>query len=397
MSKPNISKFTTTSNGTEATIWLYGTIGMSWWEDYSEEEKPNTAKDFVQAFNDLDGKYDRINVRMNSGGGSMYEGLPMITAIRTAKSEVHGYNDGLCASMAADIFMACPHRHMATNAMLMIHESIGATWGNAVAHRDAADMLDKWSDAALNVMAESTGLDKDELRTKYYNGKDNWLTYHDALESNLIEAPAASANTDDEKEPMMVEKAYTTEAKFPVGIQKMTLPQISKAMRMAPAKIEVMAQEITQASDLLTDPTNRGDAMNRVSTTEPEMNIESIQAAIAAGTIDKTALMAALEPASEEVAPSANAQDTPTAPPASPDEEPEILKQLAAQADLIAKLTEKVEQMSAAPGAEQTRTPIPDAPAAGLDIAQHDENPAIAAFTAGLKKAAAAGSLMVER
>ncbi len=175
---------------TEATILLYGYIGEYY--EYDEEKERwriggVTDIKFVQELNRLAEKYQTIHLRLNSYGGDFLHGNAIMTAIQTCKAEVHTWNDGIAASMAADIWLCGHRRHMAKNALVMIHPVWSWCAGNAQDMRDCADMMTKMTDAAIIATASSTGIDEAEIRSRYYaDYKDHWLTYTDAVADGLV-------------------------------------------------------------------------------------------------------------------------------------------------------------------------------------------------------------------
>jgi ATP-dependent Clp endopeptidase proteolytic subunit ClpP len=174
-------------------LLLYGYVGQSGYDD----EDDITAAAVVKAIRECDKKRRPFRIRINSPGGSVFHGDPIVTAIRQCKSEVHTYIDGMAASMAADIWMAGDKRHMASNSKLMIHRTSTFAFGNAQDLREAAEALDKFDEAAIDTFVELTGMDKAEALERFYNYKDNWLTAADALQYGLIE----SIDTYDAKMP----------------------------------------------------------------------------------------------------------------------------------------------------------------------------------------------------
>jgi len=167
-------------------LLLYGFIGQAGYDD--DEEDDMTAAAVVKAIRECDKKRRPFRIRINSPGGSVFHGDPIVTAIRQCRSEVHTYIDGMAASMAADIWMAGDKRHMASNSKLMIHRTSTFAFGNAQDLREAADALDKFDEAAIKTFVELTGMDEAEAIERFYNYKDNWLTAADALQYGLIDA-----------------------------------------------------------------------------------------------------------------------------------------------------------------------------------------------------------------
>lgn len=223
-------KVRTSENADSADIYLYGYIGQSdWWND--DEDKNDSLTDIIIArkMRELEQKYKRINIRINSPGGSMLHGDAIISAIRQSTSEVHTYVDGLAASMAADIWLSGNKRHIATNGKLMIHNCMTVAFGNAKVMRQAADMLDKFDSSAISLMVELTSMSEEECRTKFYDYEDHWLTKSDLVELGLVD------ENDD---------AYTT-TNVP-DPSKMNMMQLVKYFNSLPEEEEEAQQSFIQ-------------------------------------------------------------------------------------------------------------------------------------------------------
>lgn len=164
-------------NGTTAEILMYGYIG-------SEEVNAN---DFTQALKKLEATCTLINLRINSGGGSIFEGLAIFNAIKNCKCDVDAYIDGLAASMASVIPLACRKIYMSKMAMLMTHRPSGAVMGNPDQLRSHADMLEQLEQTVTNIYAERTGLSIEDVKTKYLGAADNWLNATQALDAKIID------------------------------------------------------------------------------------------------------------------------------------------------------------------------------------------------------------------
>ena len=165
---------------TEATILIYSYIGEYYqWKGDGWEQIGTTDIDFVSKLNELSELYPVINVRINSLGGEVFHGSAICTAIRNCKAEVRTWNDGIAASMAAIIWLCGHQRYMAKNALLMLHSASNGVWGNKKDMLKAAETLEKFDESMVISMADSTGDDPDEIRKKYLDGEDHWLTYNE--------------------------------------------------------------------------------------------------------------------------------------------------------------------------------------------------------------------------
>lgn len=173
------------SNKTSKTaeVLIYGVIGESWWEESI------TARQFVADFKKLEKDHDTINVRLNSPGGSVFDGLAIFNAISSSKKDVHTYNDGLCASMAAVLLLAADKEkvHPANNSLLMLHAPMVGAFGNRQEIEKVLSALDKVQDVLVTSICEKTGLEKEAVVATYFDYSDHWMTADEAKEAGLYE------------------------------------------------------------------------------------------------------------------------------------------------------------------------------------------------------------------
>lgn len=173
------------ADNSTAEIYLYGYIGQEkWWDDDPTEAL--TDLEVVRAIRELEQSYSRINVRINSPGGSVMHGDPIITALRNSKADIHTYNDGMAASMAFDIWLAGGTRHISTHSKLMAHATASIAIGTAKDMRNAAAMLDTFDATSIASFALATGMDEDDIRTRFFDYEDHWITAREAKEMGLV-------------------------------------------------------------------------------------------------------------------------------------------------------------------------------------------------------------------
>ena len=160
---------------------IYGVIG-DYWDD-------NTADDFVRAFKALERTCSRINIHINSPGGSVHDGLPICNMIKASKKEVHTYVDGIAYSMGAMIAISAKKGrvHMAKGSLLMLHSVSTWIYGNAQALREEADVLDTYDDVLGGLIAGRTGKTLDVVKSEYLNHTDHFFTPDKAKAEGLID------------------------------------------------------------------------------------------------------------------------------------------------------------------------------------------------------------------
>ena len=162
-------------NDNEATVYLYDAIG-DW---YGME-----TKGFIHDLNSLD--VETINLRINSPGGDVFDGRAMNTAIKQLKAKTIAHIDGVCASAATSVALACDEVVMADGAFFMIHNAWTVLVGNASDLRKEADLLDKVDGVIVNDYEQKTGKSQDEI--KELMAAETWFTAQEALENGFIDS-----------------------------------------------------------------------------------------------------------------------------------------------------------------------------------------------------------------
>ena len=157
-------------------ILIYGIVGDSW--------DGLDANTIVPMISDGD---DDLDIRINSPGGYVMEGLAIYNAIVRQKAKgrkVTTHIDGLAASMGSVIAMAGEEIVMADNALMMIHNPWDCACGDAADLRRAADKLDMIRDQIVGIYAKQTGIDTDSLIAML--DAETWMTAVEALAQNFV-------------------------------------------------------------------------------------------------------------------------------------------------------------------------------------------------------------------
>lgn len=254
--------FIVNRTATKGEILIYGYIG-DW--DVS-------ANAFVKELKSLEATYNRIDVRINSGGGSVFEGIAIYNAIKNSTADINTYIDGLAASMASIIALAGKRVYMSRNASMMTHKPSVFASGNSDDLKRNAKLLDELEKTAAVIYSEKTGKTTDDCKVLYMNGKDNWFTAQQALDESLVDElydlspvkqPAKARteimayqeyamylNTDFKtQENTMKEIVLTAEQLAQMGLTgSVTIDQVManyKAMAEAAAKVPTLEASIT--------------------------------------------------------------------------------------------------------------------------------------------------------
>lgn len=250
----------------------------------------------------------------------MKHGLSMINAIRRSPAEIHTYNDGFANSMAFDIWLAGHKRHMSSTTIGMCHPPISALYGNAKQHREEADYLDKLAETTINLLAEVTGMSKEEAHGKFYaDYKDHWISAEDAVNLGLIE-----------------EVETYQAAPLPSDPEKMSIPDLLSyfSKKGDQASKEVLKQ-LTNIKQRVIDALSTAPAK---STNIKEMKIEDLKKSLESGELTKEEVLSLMEEKAPEK------KETPP----DVDDDPDPAKMMAATLEEAVKpLVEKIDALEA--------------------------------------------------
>ncbi|MFJ3037720.1 head maturation protease, ClpP-related [Streptomyces tendae] len=177
-------RITDAADPDEAEVMLYDEIG-GWFG--------STADELIAELRQVTAP--RMRVRVNSPGGSVFEGIAIANALRSHPANVTVQVDGIAASIASVIAMAGDRVEMAPNSMMMIHDASGMAWGNAQDMEEMAELLDLISDNIADAYAQRAGGTRDEWRARMRS--ETWYLPEDAVANGLADeaVPAPKAGT----------------------------------------------------------------------------------------------------------------------------------------------------------------------------------------------------------
>jgi ATP-dependent protease ClpP protease subunit len=161
-----------------AVIRIFGDIGDSWWGDSV------SAAQFAEDLDEI-GKVAQLEVRLNSPGGDMFDGVAIYNTLRNHPARVTAYVDGLAASAASVIAMGADELVMGTGTQLMIHDAWALSVGNADEMRAQAAVMDQLSDSMADIYADRAGGTADEWRNAMRD--ESWFGADEAVEAGLAD------------------------------------------------------------------------------------------------------------------------------------------------------------------------------------------------------------------
>ncbi len=125
-----------------------------------------------------------VHVKIQSGGGSVFEGLAIYNTLKNYEGNVTTEIVGISASIASIIFLAGSKRIVNEVGFLMIHEAWTMTAGNANDLREDADLLDQINAQILDIYEKVTGFNREELKAKM--SKDTYMGPKELLELGFV-------------------------------------------------------------------------------------------------------------------------------------------------------------------------------------------------------------------
>jgi len=154
-------------------MWIY-----EWFE--MDAVSPNVVNEQLEKANGED-----IEVVINSGGGDVFAGSEIYTAIKEYKGNVTTKIVGIAASAASVIAMAGDRVLMSPTAQMMIHNVSSMAWGDYRDLEHEAEVLKNYNKTISNAYRIKSDLEESELLEMM--NKETWLTSQQALNLNLID------------------------------------------------------------------------------------------------------------------------------------------------------------------------------------------------------------------
>jgi ATP-dependent protease ClpP protease subunit len=179
-------------NENSVELFVYSDIASEKSYDYwtGKEGDEVTPNDFIQQLKDATASSKEIIVRINSNGGAMFAAQAIATHIKECNAS--GVKtickiDGVCASAAVLIALACSTIMIPSSAYMMVHNPLNVMYGlyNAEDLRRTADTLDSLKSGIVNAYVERTGLSEKEISKMMDD--ETWLNGKKAVEQGFAD------------------------------------------------------------------------------------------------------------------------------------------------------------------------------------------------------------------
>lgn len=153
--------------------WIYDWFGI-------ENTSPKSVNKAIEEANG-----DELEVEINSGGGSVFAGSEIYTALRSYQGNVTVKIVGLAASAASVIAMAGKKVVMSPTAQMMIHNVSSRVSGDYRDMEHTAEILKNANETIANSYRLKSGMSQEELLAMM--DKETWMTADKAKEYGLID------------------------------------------------------------------------------------------------------------------------------------------------------------------------------------------------------------------
>lgn len=282
-----------------AEILIYDVIGADFFGEGVTAKKVKAA---LEALGDV----SDINVRINSPGGNVWDGIAIFNLLKEHKAQVHVHVDGLAASAASLIAMAGDLISMGDGSMMMIHNPWTFAYGDAKAMRKTGDILDKITQQFVGIYATRSGAKAKEVGE--FMDAETWFSADDAIKHGFAddktvaempddeESAAARGHSDEWKRVMShfkkTPKSLLTTA---ADVQRQTIVVNND---LSPAQIQQIAAAVAQSvhQPPSVTPTKETQVEKQESVTQADVQkaaADAAQAALAAETTRKSGIKTA--------------------------------------------------------------------------------------------------------
>lgn len=181
-------------------------IGENW---YGEGISAKSVVGFVNEHRGQD-----FNVRINSPGGLVYDGLVIYNALANHDGNVTVTIEGLAFSAASFIAMAGDTIRMHEASDIGIHRALAGVAGNAKAIRGVAEWLDNIDEHLLDIYSSRTNADRSQIEA-WLDGTDDGTLFSakDAVEHGFAdELIPVKGRSENRKQPSSQPAARRIEA-----------------------------------------------------------------------------------------------------------------------------------------------------------------------------------------
>lgn len=153
---------------------------------YDRQESTTSQRYIAEQLEGLTAE-NRVEIYINSMGGSVKEALGIVNALRRCPAHVVAYVDGFAASAASVITQGADEVLMPRNTCMMLHNARWITEGNPKELRKSADDLEVINRTIINSYAQRAGDKLSAAMLQQILDNETWLTAEDCVKFGLAD------------------------------------------------------------------------------------------------------------------------------------------------------------------------------------------------------------------
>jgi ATP-dependent protease ClpP protease subunit len=126
-----------------------------------------------------------IWLHVHSPGGDLFAGFSLADQLAAVQSPIYSVVEGLSASAATLISMACTRRYILSNSFMLVHQLSSFMWGSHEQFRDEMSMQTKAMSRLVQFYIKRSRLSEDEIRTRLV--RDYWIDAETAVNEGFAD------------------------------------------------------------------------------------------------------------------------------------------------------------------------------------------------------------------
>lgn len=218
------------ADGQTLELLMYGPIGEDFWGDGGSIDAKVVAMALAEHKT-----AKKITLQVWSGGGDVWHGLAIYSALKNHGAKVTARIDGLAASAMTIVLCAADEIEMNEGGLYMIHEARGFTWGSAEEMTAYLEMMNRINSQGAAIYAARSGQPVETVRSMM--AAETWMTAQEAKDKGFVTStkPMKTMSANAAMCAKVPERFKPILAKLQLEDPTMTLPTNPPATPATPA------------------------------------------------------------------------------------------------------------------------------------------------------------------
>jgi ATP-dependent protease ClpP protease subunit len=127
-----------------------------------------------------------IWLHIQSGGGELFPGLATADQLAVIQTPIYSIIEGVCASAATLISLACSKRYITASSFMLIHQFSAVHWGTHESFKDEMELQNMLIGLLVNYYQSKSKIPKSNIKKMLKH--DTWMNADKCLELGLVDA-----------------------------------------------------------------------------------------------------------------------------------------------------------------------------------------------------------------